>query len=218
MRSLRFVSLPLLIVASPVLAADLPGPVIEHTGIEDLRLKRSDWSGFNAVVFAGGGFTSGKDSVGSSSFYRSGSFGGSVGYDYQMNKVVFGANLEGMFTNFRGTTTTSNSSYRSSSKWLSTATARIGYDAGRFMPYLSAGIGFEDYQSVRVVNASKVNKVLYGFAVGGGVEAKITENIFARADYKHIELSKETINHTGINPYTIDGHTDVFNLGVGYRF
>ncbi|MDN3721558.1 hypothetical protein QW131_26260 [Roseibium salinum] len=90
---------------------------------------------------------SGTDSLGLDAFFRSGLVGGSIGYDQQANRVIFGASLEGALTNFRGDTR--SGSARQSSNWLSAATVRIGYDAGRFMPYLSAGVGFGNYKVER---------------------------------------------------------------------
>ena len=216
MRTLSYPFLFVGVLSSPALAADIP--VIEHVGIEDLRLTKQDWSGIKVTALAGGGFLNGKDTTGFKSFSRSGAIGAAVGYDHQVNNLVVGANLEGLATNFQSSRVTSNSTYKSSTNWLGAATVRVGYDAGRFMPYLSAGIGAGNLKSDRLVNGSSVTKTAYGFVAGVGVEAKITEQVFARADYKHYEFGKVKINHTGIAPFSVDGSADIFNLGVGYRF
>ncbi|CTQ54583.1 Opacity protein antigens [Roseibium album] len=195
-------------------AADVP--TADYGLVEDLRLQRQDWTGFNGVLFFGGGFLSGSDNFGGDSFFRSGLVGGSVGYDHQFNSVVFGASLEGSLTNFRGTTSSGNARQRSN--WLSAATVRAGYDAGRFMPYLSAGVGFGNYKIERKSDGLSDENTHIGFVAGVGVEARITDNLFARIDYKHYELGEQTYQLSGFSPFTVDGKADIFNIGVGYRF
>jgi outer membrane immunogenic protein len=212
---LIFLSLVSVLGLAPVSqAADVPAA--DYGLVEDLRLQRQDWSGFNGVLFFGGGFLSGSDSLGGDSFFRSALVGGSVGYDHQFNSVVFGASLEGSLTNFRGNSSSGNSRQRSN--WLGAATVRAGYDAGRFMPYLSAGVGFGNYEIERKSDGASAENTHFGFVAGAGVEARITNNIFARIDYKHYEFGDQTYRISGWSPFTVDGKADVFNIGVGYRF
>jgi outer membrane immunogenic protein len=195
-------------------AADVPPA--DYGLVEDLRLQRQDWSGFNGVLFFGGGFLSGTDNLGGDSFFRSGLVGGSLGYDHQFNSFILGASLEGSLTNFRGTTSSGNARQRSN--WLSAATVRAGYDAGRFMPYLSAGVGFGNYKIERKSDGLSDENTHVGFVAGAGVEARITDNLFARIDYKHYELGEQNYQLTGFSPFTVEGKADIFNIGVGYRF
>lgn len=219
---MRFPSIFLIAVSgfsSAPMAADIPVnevPAADFGRVEQLRLTRADWSGFNAVVFAGGGFLSGTDSLGLDAFFRSGLVGGSIGYDQQANRVIFGASLEGALTNFRGDTR--SGSARQSSNWLSAATVRIGYDAGRFMPYLSAGVGFGNYKVERKSDGASDENIHVGFVAGGGVEARLTDNVFARVDYKHYEFDEKTYDVPGWSPFSADGRADIFNAGIGYRF
>ncbi|MES0810251.1 outer membrane beta-barrel protein [Roseibium sp. SCPC15] len=219
---MRFISLFLISVsgvASSALAADIPSsevPIANYGVVEDLRLNRADWSGFNAVVFAGGGFLNGDDSLGGDSFFRSGLVGGSVGYDHQFNQFVFGASVEGAFTNFRGNTSTGNTGQKSN--WLGAATVRAGYDAGRFMPYVSAGVGFGNYKVTRKSDGASDENTHVGFVAGAGVEGRITDNVFARLDYKHYEFGSKTYSIPGWSSFSVDGKADIFSVGVGYRF
>jgi len=204
---------------SATLAADIntaPVPVYDFGTSENLRLTRSDWSGFNVVVFGGGGTLQGKDNVGNKSFFRSGMVGGSVGYDQQFNKFVLGVGLEGALTNFVGSTRSGNS--RQSSNWVSSATFRAGYDAGRFMPYVSAGMGFGNYKVERKSNGASDDNTFVGFVAGAGVEARITDGLFARIDYKHYEFAEKSFNVPGLTTFTVEGSADLVSAGLGYRF
>ncbi len=201
------------------MAADYPvsEPVDPGFGtVEDLRLTRTDWTGFNSVLFFGGGFLSGTDSLGLDAFFRSGTGGASVGYDHQINSIVLGASLEGAITNFQSSTRSGTA--RQSANWLSAATVRVGYDTGRFLPYLSAGVGFGNYKIERKSDGASDENTHVAFVAGGGVEARVTDNIFARADYKHYEFSEEIYNVPGWAAFSADGRADMFTLGAGYRF
>jgi len=198
----------------PALAADTP--VADFGSVEDLRLTRQDWSGFNGVVFFGGGFMQGIDSFGLDAFFRSGSLGGSVGYSRQYDGVVFGADLEGTYVNFNESTR--SGAAQQSANWLGAATVRMGYAAGRFLPYVSAGIGFGNYKLERKADGLSDSNTHLAFVAGAGVEARINSNLFLRADYKHYEFEEKQYQLTGFAPFTVDGQADMFNLGLGYRF
>lgn len=219
---MRFTSLAVIAMSFGVSvsqAADMPTevlPVAQFGSPENLRLKPAGWTGFNAVLFAGGGFLQGSDSLGLDAFFRSALFGGSLGYDHQFNNIVFGAGVEGALTNFRGNSSSGN--FRQKSNWLSSATVRIGYDAGRFMPYLSGGIGFGNYEIERKSDGASDENTQVGYVLGGGLEARITEGLFARADYKHYEFSDQRYTVPGTQSFTAEGNADIFQLGVGYRF
>lgn len=201
-------------LSASVHAADFPS--VELDGIQDLRLQRQEWSGFNGVISVGGGFLTGSDSLGGDSFFRSGIVAGSVGYDHQINSVVFGAALEGAYTNFRGNSASGSS--RQSANWLASATVRAGIDTGRFMPYVSAGLGFGNYKVERKSDGASDDNTHIGFVVGAGVEARVTDTIFARLDYKHYEFNDQTYRISGWAPFDVEGQADTFTLGLGYRF
>ena len=217
MRFVSVVSVLPLVLTTTVYAADFPSSPAQDFGtVEDLRLQRSDWSGFNAVVFAGGGFLQGSDSLGNNSFFRSGLVGGSLGVDQQFDRIVFGVSVEGALTNFQGTSASGN--YRQTSNWVGSATARLGYDAGRFMPYVSGGMGFGNYKVERKSNGASDENTFVGLVAGAGVEARITDGLFAKLDYKHYAFAEQTYNVPGLTSFTVDGKTDLLYLGVGYRF
>lgn len=212
--------LPLLFLAAflaaPQAVSAADSPVTEFGSVEDLRLTPQDWTGFNGVVFFGGGFMQGIDSFGLDAFFRSGSLGGSVGYSRQFNGVVFGADLEGTYVNFNETTRSGTA--QQSANWLGAATVRMGYDAGRFLPYVSAGIGFGNYKIERDADGLSDSNTHLAFVAGAGVEARLTDNLFLRADYKHYEFEEKQYQLSGFAPFTVDGQADMFNLGLGYRF
>ncbi|POF34046.1 outer membrane protein [Roseibium marinum] len=239
MRFLPILGLFLLGSTSSSLAAD--APAVAFGTVENLRLERSDWSGFSGVLFAGGAFLNVSGTAEStyntnkeSNFERSGTFGGSIGYDHQFNQLVLGAHLEGMVTNFPSD---ASKDLSVQGKWLSSGTVRLGFDAGRFMPYVSAGVGYGRLQvdhetramlaeddlgsppAARQLEAS-YSKTALALVLGGGLEARIHDGFFARADYKHFRFDDIQFNLDGFpaTTMTASNNIDVFNLGLGYRY
>lgn len=238
MRIVTFFGLFLLGSTASALAAD--APVATFGTVEHLRLERSDWSGFSGVLFAGGAFLNVSGTAESryntnkeSNFERSGVFGGSVGYDHQFSQLVLGAHLEGMVTNFRSD---ASKDLSVQGKWLSSGTVRLGFDAGRFMPYVSAGVGYGRLQVDHETRAmlaeddmfsppparmleSSYSKTALALVLGGGVEARINDGFFARADYKHFRFDDIQFNMNELSTImTASNNIDVFNLGLGYRY
>ncbi|TYC49476.1 porin family protein [Rhodobacterales bacterium] len=231
---MRFWTLSLTLFSSalaPALGADL---IVEDVQpVPELRLERQGWSGVSAVVFAGGGRVAGDDTVGWDTQMRSFISGASAGYDMQFDRIVFGGHVEGIAGNFEDVAYTGN--VRQNAEWLASVTARLGYDAGRFMPYVSGGLGFGKYKFTQVQHAELADDdigyiplagdrevtdtdMLYGWVAGAGVEAKLTENVFLRADYKHFHLYDQEFQLADGQPFKAGGKADVVDLGIGYRF
>jgi outer membrane immunogenic protein len=179
-----------------------------------------NWTGPYAGAQAGIGWLSGEDDMTpqTKQNVHSGTFGAFAGYDYMFGNYVAGAELATSLTNFRGT---SPSGYtRMRSNWTASATVRAGYALGRFLPYLSAGAGAGNYKLETTVSNLEAEETFFGYVLGGGVEAKITQNVSLRLDYKHFEFSKKTFdfNYAYIPPFKLQGKADALNLGVAYRF
>jgi opacity protein-like surface antigen len=240
MRMVLLSGLSILAATSTALAADIS---LTRAGtVEDLRLERAEWSGFSGVILAGGAFM---DTLASTetvwrktedpSFHRSGVLGGALGYDHQFGSIVVGAHLEGMATNFRSEP---SSVLSVENRWLASGTVRLGFDAGRFMPYVSAGVGygrlqvdhyphyvFADTDTYRASGDERTTyaKTAQALVLGGGVESRLRNGVFLRADYKHFkfeEIDFQMDEPRGANPVELQAQNtvDVFNLGLGYRF
>ncbi|GAA0786673.1 porin family protein [Roseibium denhamense] len=182
----------------------------------DLETQTTNWSGFNAAILAGGGYLRATDSLGLDTDNHSAVFGASVGYDYQIDSFVFGASFEGFYTNFRETT---NSGYvHQRARWLGSATVRGGVDVGRFLPYVSVGAGIGTYEVDIDILDTTEKYTDYWFVAGAGVEMKVTDNLFARLDYKHYHFAEREFEVSNFTNFTAQGDTDVVTVGLGYRF
>ena len=108
------------------------------------------WTGFYAGVNGGWGFGNSDWSnvAGGNSFDIDGGVaGGTIGYNYQMGRVVLGVEGDMDWSDIRGTTTSVpclGSSCETRNTWMATARGRIGYAFDRIMPYVTAGGAFGD--------------------------------------------------------------------------
>lgn len=166
---------------------------------------------------------------------KGGIYGAAAGYNWQFdNNVVIGAELgirSGTKLDDDGYNLKYGNDYHqeTSLKYLGTLKARLGYDAGGWMPYLTAGLAFgkidadfnfQNTPTQRAIFEDSATKA--GFVVGAGADVKVTENVFVGIEYNYTDLAKAKFSHldsTG-NPAGIDvkykSHA-VF-AKVGYKF
>ena len=143
--------------------------------------------------------------------------GGQIGCNYQTGALVFG--VEGTFTGStikRDLTNTVfgnglDDVFTHKVRAIGTATGRLGYAAGPWMPYVKGGyaaadVSFSVSDTVGAnVGAASASKWHHGWVVGGGLEYMITRNWIVGAEYNYISLqtkSYEFGDSSGV--YTFD--------------
>jgi len=175
-----------------------------------------NWTGFYAGINGGYGF--GRSDF--SSPFASGSFdtsgglvGGTLGYNYQMGQAVFGIEGDIDASWIKGDTACGGLSCEVKNNWLGTVRGRLGYAAGRFMPYVTGGGAFGDIKtSVSGIGSATETKA--GWTVGGGVEAALSGPWSAKLEYLYVDLGRGG---------TIAGadakfQTNIVRAGLNYRF
>lgn len=176
-----------------------------------------NWTG--AYVGLNGGYGWGSSDF--SAPFTSGAFdasgglvGGTLGYNYQFNQIVFG--LEGdIGASFMKGSSVCGGAFtcQTENTWLGTARGRIGYSFGRFMPYVTGGAAFGDIKTtVNGVGSASDTKV--GWTAGGGIEAVLSGPWTAKVEYLHVDLGR------GGSIFGSDAkfETDIVRAGINYRF
>lgn len=204
---------------APALAADLPEPV-PVAPIEPISQPSAfDWTGFYVGATAAYGWgdydvKSGGDFISSSTEGFAG--GAYAGYNYAVTpEWIVGAEadlmmLQGDLFNVGGTRVSVDD------PWLSTIRARVGYAFDNFMVYGTGGLalGFGD---AKVDGVSDSNTHV-GWALGAGVEAALTENVIARAEYLYVDTGKQTYNGPAGETAEAGLSGSLMRMGVGYKF
>jgi outer membrane immunogenic protein len=221
MKRLFLACLGLAVLASPAGAADLgirPAPY--YKGPPPAFIPPYTWSGFYIGVNGGGGWGhSNWDTAGGIST-SGGVVGGTVGYNYQYDRAVFGVEGDIDWANINGGTTTAGCPLGCQTKdtWLSTVRGRLGYAAGRFMPFVTGGAAFGDIRASTPALAGG-NTTNAGWTVGAGIEFALVGNWTAKAEYLYVDLGKLSCGAgCGAPVDNVSFTANIVRGGINYRF
>ena len=81
--------------------------------------------------------------------------------------------------------------------------------------YGTGGLAAAD-MSVRE-GGKTANKVNLGYTVGAGTDVKITDQVFARGEYRYTDYGTETFR-TGSGPNKVQASENRISLGLGVKF
>ena len=186
------------------LAADLPrGPSPYYA---PAPASVYNWSG--AYVGLNLGYEWGK--VSNSNTDPSGIFGGGqLGYQWQYNQFVFGAETDLQLSSADDTF----APYKFSNPWFGTLRARIGYAMNNILFYATGGLAYGDVKGE--MNALTESKTEVGWTLGGGMEMGFTPNWSAKVEYLYMDLADRSYSITGVdNGFS----SSLLRFGVNYHF
>src|SRR5262245_41362135 len=140
----------------------------------------SIWQGLYAGVHLGWGSSGSLDGVVG---------GGQVGYNWQVNQIVYGLEADASFAHISGGTSINFGGIASASAsidWLASARGRVGILLNpRLLAYTTAGVGISraswETQVLWIKNSGSDTST--GFVFGIGVEGKMSETLSARIEY-----------------------------------
>lgn len=181
-----------LVAAGAASAADLPsrkGPVAAPVYMPPAF----SWTGFYVGANAGYGWgnvnANGWANVGDLDGFVG---GGQIGYNYQMGQFVLGleADLQGADLSSGNNLGLLNVK----TDYFGTVRARVGVAFDRFMPYITGGWAYGNVKSsIPAIGFSSDRSHTGGFAVGGGLEYAVTNNIIAGIEYLYVDLGEKNI-------------------------
>lgn len=182
-----------------------------------------DWAGVyvgvNAGYAAGEFDTSGAATIDDPTYSANGAIGGfQIGYNKQLGAVVIGVEGDLQAAGIEETTSGGGNVTTTSLDWFSTARGRVGYAFDQTLVYGTGGFAFGSVDtSVSGAGGGEDDKVLTGFAAGGGVEQSVTDNISAKAEYLYVDLQDKQFD-TGASDTNAqwDGH--VMRFGANLKF
>ncbi|MBB3809731.1 outer membrane protein [Pseudochelatococcus contaminans] len=222
-----------LLASGAAFAADLPSRQVEPVA-PVYAAPAFTWTGFYVGVNAGYAWNANDNN--NNTFYGSssndGGFtgGGQIGYNYQINQFVIGAEADINYADLKNknngwayTGFASNSS--NGIEWFGTVRARVGFAIDRALIYATGGFAYggggNDNNFVyNGVYYSQSNDTRTGWTVGGGVEYAFTDNITARIEGLYVNLGKENRNYfvPVVNNSRKDNEFGVVRAGLNYKF
>jgi outer membrane immunogenic protein len=208
-----------------------PGPFDAPPAFPQSRVY--DWTGFYLGINGGGSFSDIKwfsqpDGIGGTQTVDSGLVGGTAGYNLQANEpVVVGFEADFDWWGLKGTITPPAclpGGCALDASWLGTARLRIGYAFDRIMPYATGGVALADLRADNIGTpmGSEVGRNL-GWTAGAGVEFVISGALRAKIEYLHVDLNGFSCSLAcsvplGAGPVSFNVYSNVFRLGLNYRF
>jgi outer membrane immunogenic protein len=107
--------------------------------------------------------------------------------------------------------------------WTAAVRARLGYAAGRFLPYIAGGVAFADVDhegfSAPDASAGGGSDTFVGWTIGAGAEYAFTDNVIFRAEYRYTDFGSEDYATTdNFEAHSVDLTTNDVRLGVSYKF
>lgn len=214
--SLLLASASMLAFASSAYAADLmvdgPGPI-------QYSAPQTSWTGAYIGVFGGYGMSNFDQAITDDIFN-----GDTLSGNDPVLGVTAGANFElsdgGVVVGIAGDFGSGVNAYdvdystEADVQWAASLRGVVGFDAGAFMPYLTAGVAAA---SVEVNYSEDVDThTMYGWTAGAGVAYAATENLVLDVQYRYSDYGTDT--------FVVDPDADVsvtthqITGGVNWKF
>lgn len=228
------ISAALLLSSTSAFAADAiiyndPAPA----AIADTFSWSGGYIGVNAG-YAGGKFktdiTADEELGMSLSSNASGFIGGvQAGYNWQIDKTIFGLETDLQIANVKSDFTVTFAdldvfNLGTKVSWFGTTRARIGYTpVDRFMVYATGGVAYGKVKTyIEADETSSLSKTKFGYTVGAGAEYAITNNVTLKTEYLYTDLGKmkfdliQDIPDAGQGAAKSAFHT--VRVGLNYKF
>jgi outer membrane immunogenic protein len=199
-----------LIGVAPAFAADAiteqapaPAPVVEAP---------SGWAGGYAGIQAGGNF-SGRTHTPGNHIHTDGFRGrGFGGFNWQNGNFVYGIEGDVGYDGSSG----SHDGVRSRSGIDGSLRGRAGYAPNdRLLIYGTAGAAAKSLKITTPVSSDQ--NAVYGWTAGAGIDAKLTDKVFARVEYRYTDYGKEAFNVGGVKSNVRD-NANTIEAGIGVKF
>jgi outer membrane immunogenic protein len=175
-----------------------------------------------------------------------GVFGGQLGYNWQVGRWVLGLEGDAQWTGQRdrgcgGFECIQNYNDEVGAglvehklEWFTTARARLGLANAGYLLYVTGGgawAGVRETTTAQLddsIGSTAVRNVLTGWALGGGIETRLSQNWSVKVEYLHLDFSPTTtttrlVATGGVGPFDLPNTTyshitdNIARVGLNYR-
>ncbi len=144
--------------------------------------------------------------------------GAQMGFNWQINRWMYGIESDIQATSLSGSLTYAGISQTDSSRWFGTTRARLGFAADHLLFYGTAGAGYTELaHTLTGAVTAAVTRITVGWTAGAGIEAALTANWSVKAEYLYLDLSAvdNTIGKVTLSTRPLD---NVVRFGVNYKY
>lgn len=202
-----------LAAVAPAFAADMIEAAPEPAPVEVVPTESTGWAG--GYVGAYGSWNKSQvRAPGIPSRTKPEGYGGGVfgGWQGQNGNLVYGAEADAGYNGADGR----NAVIGARTGAEGSLRARLGYAPNDRILVYGTGGGAVANTRVRDAGGADTNTQL-GYTVGAGVDAKITDKVFGRVEYRYTDLGRDTYNLGG-GATRASSTSNRINLGVGLKF
>jgi outer membrane immunogenic protein len=142
--------------------------------------------------------------------------GGQVGYNMQFGSFVLGVEGDIAATGIEANDLDVEDGFDMDTRinFIATARGRLGFTFDNILVYGTGGASFVSFDANYSGDADE--DIAFGWAAGGGVEWRFTENVSAKVEYLRIEADAEDL---ALVPDTdVDIKLDTIKVGMNYHF
>jgi outer membrane autotransporter protein len=138
------------------------------------------------------------------------SLGAEIGYNLALSdSIVAGVEGDLNWSNEGGNNASAGESFRIN--WDGAVLGRLGFDGGQFMPYVEAGVGFEN--GTQNFNTPSVSVSQTGYVLGAGVQFQLIDQLTGNVEYRYANYGTANFFYgIGPNPYTVIDSSIRFGL------
>lgn len=142
-----------------------------------------------------------------------------AGYNLQMGNIVAGLEVDATWASSDGEQTTQGSlDITAGGDWITGARLRLGYTTGNWLLYATGGVALGDID-VTLEDAgidTSMSQTMVGYAVGGGVEMKLTDSWVARVEALHYGFAEEEFK-SSLGTLGLDTDVTTVRAGLSVR-
>ncbi|TYR32837.1 porin family protein [Mesorhizobium microcysteis] len=205
-----------LAMAAPAMAADVvyqeppaPQPIIESAPV-------SSWAGPYAGLHLGYGFSGDVSDGTGGSIGTDGWLGGAFGgFQMQNGQFVYGIEGDVNYSGVDGTDGTFTARSRIDGSLRGRAGVAVTDD---ILLYGTAGIAAERLRITEDATGNRDTNTMIGYTVGGGADVKLTEQVFARGEYRYTDYGSQDFTLPGVGTADIDSSNHRVTMGIGIKF
>ena len=150
-----------------------------------------------------------------------GAFGGQVGFNYQWQQLVVGAEFDGDWLNLKASAPCANPAFTCSTELNSqfSARARVGVAFDRFLVYGTGGVAWTTFKGSTALAGVTFpdSSTRTGWIAGGGVEYAFWNNLIIGAEYLHADYGSRNMTYDTLYP-NVKVTTDVVRARVSWLF
>jgi outer membrane immunogenic protein len=160
--------------------------------------------------------------LGGSGTYNKGDFGANrdayalggqvyTGYNWQAGQIVYGVEAD---LGYSGADV-SRGGVNHKNRFNGSVRGRVGYDLNPFLLYATAGVAAANNKLSNGTGSD--SNTAFGYTVGAGAEAFVTNNITARVEYRYTDYQKKDFDIGGTN-FSRGYDENSVKVGIGVKF